>query len=149
MSLLRTIDVELFSRVVREASVGRQSDDLCNCESVTPTFGCLVDKALFFYCNIAFEIKKRYPPFDHLVGGGSGFDNLMVMLAFRFDEVLGFVLPGPIFNLGLLVLSPFIVQPLADGTFASRRLDHWGSTISAFYLAYKRGAVKFYVLYSF
>jgi hypothetical protein len=38
------------------------------------------------------------------------------MLVFRFDEVLGFVLPGPIFNLGLLVLSPFIVQPLADGT---------------------------------
>jgi hypothetical protein len=52
MSLLRTIDVELFSRVVREASVGRQSDDLCNCESVTPTFGRLVDEALFLlqYC---------------------------------------------------------------------------------------------------
>jgi hypothetical protein len=96
-------------------------------------------KLCFWYAHCIWFLNQKSvtPNFNHPVGGGLGFGNLVVMIVFRFDGGVSLELPGSIL---IWARSAFIFLPFGLRQMGRLGNVDWtvgGSVISMFYDTYK------------
>jgi hypothetical protein len=102
------------------------SDNLHDCESVTPTFDRSTAEAFFLFYNLclASEPKNITTAFNHPIGGGWSFDNLAVLIVFLVRRRHKFGAAWADFNLGSLGFYLFTIRPPMDWMSGESGLDH-------------------------